>query len=101
MIIMNKIQYELLPDGCGFCAKINGQNVGEITFIKIGLDKLMIEHTSVESGYQRTPVVLNLVSHVVELARAQHRKVLNRCSTAQNIFIGHPEFDDVLLMNSH
>ncbi len=98
---MDKIQYELLPDGCGFCAKKDGENIGEITFVKIGLDKLMIEHTTVESEYQNFPIVFNLVNCVVNLARHQHRKVLNRCNTAQNIFIGHPEFDDVLLMNSH
>ncbi|MBP5795111.1 MAG: GNAT family N-acetyltransferase [Alphaproteobacteria bacterium] len=98
---MDKIQYELLPDGCGFCAKINGENIGEITFVKIGLDKLMIDHTFVESDYQKLPIALDLVHHVVDFAREQHRKVLNRCNTAQNIFIGHPEFDDVLLMNSH
>lgn len=98
---MERIQYEILPDGSGFCAKLNGKNVGTITFVKIGIDKLMIEHTFVQDDYQKFPVAFNLVNHVVDLARVQHRKVLNRCMTAQNIFIGHPEFDDVLLMNSH
>lgn len=97
---MNKIEYEILPDGCGFCAKSNGENIAEITFVKIGIDKLMIDHTFVENDYQKLPIVLNLVSRVVELARIQHRKILTICPSVQNVFTGHPEFDDVRLMNS-
>ena len=98
---MNKIEYEILPDGCGFCAKTNGINIGEITFVKIGIDKLMIDHTFIDAGYPRTQIEFNLVSRVVQLARNQHRKILTICPTTQNIFTGHPEFDDVRLINSH
>ena len=97
---MNKIEYELLPDGCGFCAKYNGENIGEITFVKIGIDKLMIDHTFIDESYQKTSIVLNLVSRVVELARMQHRKILTICPSAMDVFTGHPEFDDVRLINS-
>ena len=41
---MNKIEYESLPDGSGFCAKCNGENIGEITFVKIGIDFGGIHH---------------------------------------------------------
>ena len=97
---MNKIEYELLPDGCGFCAKYNGENIGEITFVKIGIDKLMIDHTFIDESYQKTSIVLNLVSRVVELARMQPRKILTICPSAMDVFTGHPEFDDVRLINS-
>ena len=97
---MDKIEYELLPDGCGFCAKCNGENIGEITFVKIGIDKLMIDHTFIEAGYKKLPIEFNLVAHVVELARTQHRKILTICPSAMDVFTGHPEFDDVRLMNS-
>lgn len=96
----NKIEYELMPDGCGFCAKYNGENIGEITFVKIGIDKLMIDHTFIDDHYQKLPIELNLVTRVVNLARTQHRKILTICPSAMDIFIGHPEFDDVRLMNS-
>lgn len=96
----DNIKYEILPDGCGFCAKCNGENIGEITFIKIGIDKLMIDHTFIESDYQKQPIVFNLVARVVDLARTQHRKILTICPSAQNVFMGHPEFDDVRLINS-
>lgn len=97
---MNKIEYELLPDGCGFCAKCDGENIGEITFVKIGIDKLMIDHTFINESYQRLPIVFNLVARVVELARTQHRKILTICPSAMDVFTGHPEFDDVRLINS-
>lgn len=96
---MNKIEYDVLPDGCGFCAKCNGENIGEITFVKIGLDKLMIDHTFIADSYQKLPIVFNLVSRVVDLARAQHRKILTICPSAMDVFTGHPEFDDVRLIN--
>ena len=97
---MNKIEYELLPDGCGFCAKCDGENIGEITFVKIGIDKLMIDHTFINESYQKLPIVFNLVARVVELARMQHRKILTICPSAMDVFTGHPEFDDVRLINS-
>lgn len=97
---MNNIEYESLPGGCGFCAKFNGKNIGEITFIKIGLDKLMIDHTFIDVAYQRLPIEFRLVSMVVNLAREQHRKILSICPSILNVFAGHPEFDDVRLMNS-
>ncbi len=97
---MNNIEYETLPNGCGFCAKINGENIGEITFVKIGIDKLMIDHTFIDNHYPRTQIEFNLVRLVVQLARVQHRKILTICPSTQNIFTGHPEFDDVRLMNS-
>lgn len=94
------IEYEVLPDGYGFCAKCHGENIGEITFVKIGIDKLMIDHTFIESNYQNFPVAFNLVNRVVKLARTQHRKVLTICPSVLNVFAGHPEFDDVRLMNA-
>lgn len=94
------IEYESLPDGCGFCAKFHGVNIGEITFVKIGLDKLMIDHTFIDNHYPRAQIEFNLVSRVVNIARAQHRKILTICPSAQNVFTGHPEFDDVRFINS-
>ena len=99
-MIHDNIEYEMMPDGCGFCAKYHGENIGEITFVKIGIDKLMIDHTFIRDSYQKTSIVLNLVSRVVDLARHQHRKILTICPSAQNVFIGHPEFDDVRLVNA-
>jgi len=99
-MIHDDIEYELLPDGCGFCAKHDGENIGEITFVKIGIDKLMIDHTFIESAYQKSSIEFNLVMRVVELARHQHRKILTICPSAQTVFMGHPEFDDVRLVNS-
>lgn len=97
---MNKIEYEILPDGCGFYAKYDGRNIGEITFVKIGIDKLMIDHTFIDDGYPKTQIEFNLVARVVNLARTQHRKILTICPSAMDVFAGHPEFDDVRLMNS-
>lgn len=95
-----KIEYEILPDGCGFCAKCNGKNIGEITFVKIGLDKLMIVHAFTENISQKNQIEFNLVKFVVDLARVQHRKILTICPSTQTVFMGHPEFDDVRMMNS-
>lgn len=97
---MDKIEYEVLPDGRGFCAKCHGENIGEITFVKIGIDKLMIDHTFIADNYPKPQIEFNLVARVVNLARTQHRKILTICPSAMDVFTGHPEFDDVRLMNS-
>ena len=96
----DKIEYEILPDGSGFCAKCDGKNIGEITFVKIGIDKLMIDHTTIDDNYPKSSIEFDLVSRVVDLARTQHRKILTICPSAQYVFTGHPEFDDVRLINS-
>ena len=95
------VKYILFADGQGFYAEYNGRNVGNITFVNTGADKLIIDHTEVDSEFRGSRVGLGLVAAVVDMARAQRRKVIALCPFAAAMFGRHPEFGDVRLLNAH
>lgn len=98
---MAEIQYVLSQDGLGFNAQCNGLHVGEITFVRVGADKLIIDHTGVDEEYRNTQIGLNLVRRVCDLARTQGRRIIPLCPFAGAMFRRYPEFDDVRLMNAN
>ncbi len=91
------VKYILFADGQGFYANCDGRRVGEITFVRAGGNNLIIDHTAVDEEYRNAEIGLGLVTRVVDMARAQHRKVLALCPFALAMFNRHPEFDDVRL----
>ncbi|MBD5391802.1 N-acetyltransferase [bacterium] len=94
------VKYVLFADGTGFRAHCDGRAVGEITFVRTGGDKLIIDHTEVSEQYRGASVGLGLVAAVVDLARRQKKKVIALCPFASAMFLQHPEFADVRLMNA-
>lgn len=95
------VNYSLFSNGLGFHAEFNGRNIGEITFVRVGIDKLIIDHTAVEDEFRNAEIGLNLVRQVVVLARQQKRKIIAMCPFARAMFSRYSEFDDVRLMNAH
>lgn len=94
------IEYVLFSNGLGFYANCDGRHVGEITFVRVGLDKFIIDHTAVDADYRNTGVGLNLVRQVCNLARAQKRKIIALCPFAGAMFGRYPEFDDVRMLHA-
>jgi len=92
------IEYTELTGGNGFCARLNGRQIGEIDIIAVGSDRLVIESTQIEPEYENSDLCRNLVRCVAEFARATHRKILSMCPRAQSIFNRYAEFDDVRLI---
>ncbi len=97
---MDNIEYVLSANGLGFDANSNGRHVGEITFVRVGLDKLIIDHTAVDEGFRNSQIGLNLVRQVCNLARDQKRKIIPLCPFARRVFMRYSEFDDVRLMQA-
>lgn len=95
------IQYFISPERDGFEAVVNGRKVGEITFVRIGSDKLIIDYTGVAPEFRNRKIGLTLVRNVANMARAQHRHVMTLCPFARAMFNRFPEFDDIRLMNVH
>ncbi len=93
-----EIEYQKLPNGDGFCAKYNGNKIGEIDIVYVGANRLIIESTHIDSAFENTEVCRNLVRCVANFARHEHRKILSLCPRAQSIFNRYAEFDDVRLM---
>jgi len=89
------IKYEELQNGTGFCASFHGHQIGEINFLYVGIDRLIIESTNIDNEYKDTNLCLDLVRKVADYARSQHRKIITMCPRAQAMFNRYPEFDDV------
>ena len=89
------IEFSKQQNGSGFVANCHGKQVGEINVFFIGVDRMVIESTYINEEYKNTNLCFDLVSRVVAFARDTHRKIISMCPTAQLIFNGHPEFDDV------
>lgn len=99
--MVDNVTYNLFSDGLGFYAVCNGNNVGEITFVRVGIDKLIIDHTDVMEKYRNEKIGLGLVRHAADLARSQKRKVLPLCPFASAMFNKYSEFDDVRFLKTH
>ncbi len=93
------ITYDMFPDGLGFYANCDGKHVGEITFVRVGIDKLIIDHTDVSENYRNENIGINLLRQVVDLARNQNRKIITMCPFAKAMFCKYPEFDDVRFLH--
>ncbi len=94
-----EVTYSLCPDGLGFYADCDGKHVGKITFVRVGIDKLIIDHTDVSEGYRRAHIGLDLVRHVADFARKNNRKIITMCPFAKAMFSKYPEFDDIRFMH--
>ncbi len=98
--MLDKIEYTQSPDGNGFYAYCDGRMIGKITFVRTGPNIVIIDHTEVDDDYRNNDVELNLLRHVCDFARQQHRRVLAICPTAQIMFGQYPEFDDVRMFRT-
>ena len=92
------IKYIELKNGHGFCAMRDNAQIGEIDIIMVGPNRLIIEHTQIDTEDTSIDICKNLVQCVVEFARRTGRKILCLCPRAQSVFNRHPEFDDVRLI---
>lgn len=95
------IQYLISQEQDRFEAVLNGAKVGEITFVRVGIDKLIIDYTGVHPDFRNRHVGLTLVRSVAKMARAQKRRVITLCPFARAMFNKYSEFDDIRLMNAH
>lgn len=95
------ITYSLHENGLEFSAICDGQKVGRITFVRVGIDKFIIDYTEVNVQFRGSNIGLNLVRQVGNLARKQKRKVITLCPFARAMFNRYSEFDDIRLMNAH
>lgn len=95
------VQYFISETRDGFDAIVSGTKVGEITFVRVGSDKLIIDYTGVAPEYRRRHIGLTLVRNVANMARTQHRRVIALCPFARAMFNRFSEFDDIRLINAH
>ncbi|MBR4891757.1 MAG: N-acetyltransferase [Alphaproteobacteria bacterium] len=80
---------------------LNNKKIGEITYIRVGIDKLIIDYTNVEPEYRNQQIGLTLVRNIATIARNQKRHVITLCPFARAMFNKYSEFDDIRLMHVH
>ena len=68
----------------------------KMTFSKLGLSRIIIDHTEVPDAFRGQGVGARLVARAVDDARAQDRKIIPLCPFAAAQFRRHPEWADVL-----
>ena len=94
------LTFEIRDNGCRICAICNGTQIGSLFFVRSGPDKIIISDAEIDSNYSAKEIELYLVQEVISMARAQNRKVISICPYISDIFMQHPEFDDVRLLNN-
>ena len=98
---MNKddLTFQIGDNGCRIYAICNGKRIGNIFFVRVGTDKIMISDAEIDPDYTAKDIELYLVQEIISIAREQHRKVMSICPYISEIFMQHPEFDDVRMLN--
>lgn len=99
--MVQDVKYFISQTGDGFQAVYQGQTIGEITFARVGSDKIIIDYTGVAPEFQHQNIGLTLVRNVANMARVQKKHILALCPFARAMFNRYSEFDDVRLMRVH
>ncbi len=95
---MEKIIYKLesVNDNSMRYAAYDGEiEAGEITFVRTGEDKIIIDHTAVNDDYRGQKIGNELVRLAVEYAIENNKKVIPLCPFAKKEFEVHPEYREV------
>lgn len=90
------IQQEVLDKKGRFYLKISGVQKAEMTYTFAGDDKIIIDHTEVDSSLKGQGVGYKLVETAVEYAREKGIKILPLCPFAHAVFKKREAYKDVL-----
>lgn len=80
-----------------FYIRQDGSLLAEMVYTKPSSDKMIIEHTEVDSSLEGRGVGLQLLKTAVEFARAHRIKIIPLCPFAKAMFDKKAELRDVLL----
>lgn len=92
---MNIQQHNTETKGA-FRAMDNETAAGEMTYVWVGTDKFIIDHTEVDEAYNGKGVGKQLLMKAVEFARDNNLKIIPLCPFAKRMFDRMPEIGDVL-----
>jgi predicted GNAT family acetyltransferase len=90
------IGLELNDKNGSFYVSVNGQSEAKLTFVFAGTDKIIIDHTEVNSGNNGKGFGKKMVVKVIEFAREKNIKIIPLCPFVKSVFDKNPEFRDVL-----
>ncbi len=79
-----------------FFIELDGKQEALMTFVFAGDDKIIIDHTEVNSGNNGKGFGKKMVAKAVEFVREKGIKIIPLCPFAKSVFDKTPEFRDVL-----
>lgn len=79
-----------------FKAMENYDEAAVLTYVWAGPDKIIIDHTEVNSGFEGTGLGKQLVLEAVKYAREHKIKILPLCPYAKSVFDKAGDLKDVL-----
>lgn len=93
---MVKIERLENPKGGEFVIHESGNRKAEMGYTNAGEDKIIIDHTFVDTMFRGENIGRDLVKAGVEFAREKDLKIIPLCPFAMAEFDKHPEYTDVL-----
>lgn len=91
-----QIQHEQEGNRGAFFVEQDGRRVAEMTYVKAGEDRIIIDHTEVGDELRGQSAGKQLVLAAVEMAREKKIRILPLCPFAKSVFDRTPEIRDVL-----
>jgi uncharacterized protein len=79
-----------------FLVESNGRQLAEMTYVWVGKERIIIDHTEVSDELRGQGVGKQLVAAAVDFARERSISILPLCPFAKSVFGQVPEFRDVL-----
>jgi predicted GNAT family acetyltransferase len=93
---MIEVQLKINDKNGAFYIDVNEKQEAMMTFVFAGEDKIIIDHTEVNSGNEGKSFGKKMVAKAVEYAREKGIKIIPLCPFAKSIFDKTMEFRDVL-----
>lgn len=79
-----------------FYIEENGKVLAEMTYVKTGTDRIIIDHTEVSDALKGKSAGKQLLEKAVQFARDNQLKILPLCPFAASVFEKTPAYADVL-----
>ncbi len=79
-----------------FYITLEGKLLAEMTYVWVGKDRIIIDHTEVNDLLRGKGAGKQMVSKAVDFAREKGIHIIPLCPFAKSVFDKVPEFSDVL-----
>lgn len=76
----------------------NDQKIAEMTYSRAGVEKIIIDHTEVDSAHGGKGLGKILINEAVEYARKEHLKIIPLCPFANKVLRYSEGYSDILAL---
>lgn len=90
------VELELTENKGRFYIKEQNQTLAEMTFVFVGNERIIIDHTEVTPGNNGKSFGKIMVSKAVDFARENNLKIIPLCPFAKSVFEKTSDYNDVL-----